>query len=93
MAFFSQVQTDTGGNALPFAQPSCGQSSQLCVGSSPRTVYVFYNKQSWDKTKQNETKPKRNNLGSWDEKPEILPAGWVLWGQRYKTLFLHPLAP
>lgn len=55
---FSQAQTDMGGNALPFAQPSRGQSSQLCVGSSPRTVYVFYNKQSWDKTKQNQTQAK-----------------------------------
>lgn len=53
---FSQVQTDTGGNALPFAQPPRGQSSQLRVGSSARTLSVFYNKQSWDKTKRNPSK-------------------------------------
>lgn len=73
---FSQVQTDVGGNALPFAQLSCGQSSQLCVWSSFRSVYAFYSKQSWGKTKH-------NNIWSWTEKP------WVL---HHKPLFHHPLA-
>lgn len=74
---FSQLQTDIGGNALPFAQPSHGQSSH--VGSSPRSVHVFYNKQPWHKSKQNKMKPKHNNLGNWDEKPGTLPASWVPW--------------
>lgn len=75
----SQLQTDTGGNALPFAQPSHGQSPQMHVGSSPRSVHVFYNKQSWHKTNQTKMKPKQNNLGDWDEKPGTLPASWMPW--------------
>lgn len=40
-----------------FCTASCGQSSQLCVwGSSPSSVYAFYNKQPRDKTKQDPSK-------------------------------------
>lgn len=73
--FFSQAQADTGGNALPFAQPPRGQSSQLRVGSSPRTVYVFDDKQSWNKPKQKEKPGKKISGAGIRSQEAYLPAG------------------
>lgn len=77
-AGFFPGAADTGGNALPFAQPPRGRSSQLRVGSSPRTVDIFDDKQSWNKPKQKEKTGKIISGAGIRSQEAYLPAGCPL---------------